>query len=52
MAKIVPGVLILREGKAPEWTAEIDAGFVNWTQSYLPWLTTNKIAIQEEESLK
>ncbi|KAH8100385.1 chondroitin AC/alginate lyase [Cristinia sonorae] len=51
MAKIVPGVLILREGKAPEWTADLDAQFVNWTNSYLPWLTTAKLAIEEEESL-
>ncbi|TCD62512.1 hypothetical protein EIP91_006786 [Steccherinum ochraceum] len=51
MAKIVPSILILREGKAPEWTSDLDTKFVNWTNSYLPWLETNKIAVEEEDSL-
>ncbi|KAH9851065.1 chondroitin AC/alginate lyase [Lenzites betulinus] len=48
MTKLVSGVLILREGKAAEWTSEIDTGLTNWTNSYIDWLTTAQIALQEE----
>ncbi|KAI1792432.1 chondroitin AC/alginate lyase [Ganoderma leucocontextum] len=48
MAKIVSGVLILRGGKAPEWTSEVDTGFVNWTKEYIPWLTSASIALEEK----
>ncbi|KAI9450085.1 chondroitin AC/alginate lyase [Lactarius psammicola] len=47
MAKVVSAVLVLREGKAPEWTETIDSGLVKWTTTYIGWLTSNKIALEE-----
>ncbi len=52
MAKIAVGVIILRQGKASEWTADIDNGFNAWIKSYIPWLQTAKIAVEEMNSLK
>ncbi|KAI0827307.1 chondroitin AC/alginate lyase [Trametes gibbosa] len=48
MTKLVSGVLILREGKAAEWTSDIDAALTNWTNSYIGWLTNAQIALEEE----
>ncbi|TBU38981.1 chondroitin AC/alginate lyase [Dichomitus squalens] len=48
MAKVVSGVLLLREGKAAEWTSDIDAGLTNWTTSYIQWLTGAGIALEEK----
>ncbi|KAH9046601.1 chondroitin AC/alginate lyase [Lactarius hengduanensis] len=47
MTKVVNAVLVLRAGKAPEWTDTIDTGLVNWTTTYIGWLTSNKIALEE-----
>ena len=52
MAKVVSGVLILRGGKAPGWTSEVDAGLVNWTKEYIPWLTSAPIALKEKAAAK
>lgn len=52
MAKIASGVLLLRQGKAPEWTSDIDTAFNEWIKSYIQWLTTADIAIQERKSAK
>ncbi len=52
MAKIVSGVLILRGGKAPGWTSEVDTGFLNWTKEYIPWLTSASIALEEKAATK
>ena len=52
MAKIAVGILILREGKAPEWTIEVDNGFDSWIRAYIPWLTTAKTALEEMNSAK
>jgi len=48
MAKIATGVLILRLGGAPEWSAQVDAGFKNWLTSYLPWVTGSTLALEEK----
>ena len=52
MAKVVSGVLILREGKADAWTDEIDTGLVSWTNEYISWLTNASIALQEKAAPK
>ena len=52
MVKVLSGVLILRDGKAAEWTNEVDSGFVTWAEAYIPWLQTNKLAVDERNSLK
>ena len=52
MAKIVSGVLLLREGKAAEWTTNIDTGLTNWAISYIQWLTTAAIALEEKKAAK
>jgi Alginate lyase len=45
MVKVVNAVLILRAGQAPGWTGVIDSGLVNWTKSYINWLTNSPIAL-------
>lgn len=50
MTKVVDAVLILRGGKVPEWTEAIDSGLVNWTTTYIGWLTSNELALQEAAS--
>ena len=52
MTKVADAVLILRGGNAPEWTEAIDSGLVNWTTSYIGWLTSNELALQEAASAK
>ena len=52
MVKIAVGVLVLRQGKAPEWTTDIDNGFNAWIKSYIPWLQTAEIAVEEMNSAK
>ena len=45
MVKVVNAVLVLRAGQAPGWTSAIDSGLVNWTKSYIKWLTSSQIAL-------
>ena len=45
MVKVVNAVLILRAGGAPGWTSAIDSGLVNWTKSYIKWLTSSQVAL-------
>ena len=52
MVKIVNAVLVLREGRAPGWTSAIDSGLVNWTKSYIKWLTSSNIALTEAVASK
>jgi hypothetical protein len=52
MTKVVDAVLVLRAGNASEWTETIDSGLVNWTTTYIGWLTTNQIALQEAAAPK
>ncbi len=52
MTKIANAVLILRGGKAPEWTEALDVGLVNWTTTYIGWLTHDTLALQEAASSK
>lgn len=52
MAKVASGVLILRLGKAPEWTSDIDSAFVEWNKQYTQWLTTAQIALEEKAATK
>jgi hypothetical protein len=52
MVKVVNAVLVLRMGKAPEWTDAIDTGLVNWTKSYIKWLTTDELALAEAAATK
>ncbi|KAI0696536.1 chondroitin AC/alginate lyase [Cytidiella melzeri] len=50
MTKLTSGVLILREGKAVEWTTYIDTQFNNWLNLYIEWLETATIALQEKNA--
>ena len=52
MAKVVSGVLLLREGKAPEWTADVDGRLNAWTTSYIQWLMSADIALEEKAAPK
>ncbi len=45
MVKVVNAVLVLRAGQAPGWTGAIDSGLINWTKSYIKWLTSSQIAL-------
>ena len=48
MSKLVSGVLLLRQGQAPEWTATLDDGLNAWVKEYITWLTTNSLALEEK----
>ncbi|KAI0265333.1 alginate lyase-domain-containing protein [Gloeopeniophorella convolvens] len=50
MAKVATAVLVLRQGKAPEWNSTVDSGLVSWTNQYIQWLTTSSIALDEAAS--
>jgi hypothetical protein len=47
MAKIVSGILILRNGSSPEWTNDLDAKMNNWTTNYISWIVGSPIAYGE-----
>jgi len=52
MVKVVNAVLVLRAGNAPQWTNEIDTGLVAWAKTYIGWLTSNTIALEEAAATK
>jgi len=47
MAKIASGILILRKGNSSDWTTTLDSQMIEWTRSYITWLTTARIALEE-----
>ncbi|KAH8824495.1 chondroitin AC/alginate lyase [Flagelloscypha sp. PMI_526] len=47
VCKMLSGILILRKGNSTAWTSEIDTQMRNWTTSYIGWLTTADLAMQE-----
>jgi len=52
MAKVVNAVLVLRAGNAPQWTSKIDSGLIAWTKTYIGWLTSSDIALEEAAATK
>ncbi|KAF7304136.1 Chondroitin AC/alginate lyase [Mycena indigotica] len=50
MAKVVSGVLILRETKAAAWTQDIDSAFVKWCKAYINWLQTAPTAQEARDA--
>jgi len=52
MTKIANAMLILCGGKAPKFTEALDVGLVNWTTTYIGWLTHNMLMLQEATSSK
>ena len=52
MAKVVSGVLLLREGGAAAWTDDLDSALNAWTETYITWLTTTSIALEEKAAAK
>ena len=52
MAKVVSGVLLLREGGAAAWTNDLDSALTAWTETYITWLTTASIALEEKAAAK
>jgi hypothetical protein len=52
MVKVVNAVLVLRAGNAPQWTSEMDSDLVAWTKTYIGWLTSNNIALEEAAATK
>lgn len=52
MAKIASGVLVLRDGNAPEWTEDNDKQFVAWINNYIGWLHSSPLALKEKASTK
>ncbi|KAG9086917.1 hypothetical protein FS749_003284 [Ceratobasidium sp. UAMH 11750] len=48
MTKIVSGVLMMRNGSAPAWTSDLDAGLNAWVTKYLVWVTTAELSLQEK----
>jgi len=47
MAKITSAILILRKGSSPDWTDQLNSQMVNWTTSYIGWVTSSPIAYGE-----
>ncbi|KAI0317022.1 alginate lyase domain-containing protein [Amylostereum chailletii] len=47
MAKIATGILVLRQGRSKDWTSDLDASIVSWSQEYINWLETSPIALGE-----
>jgi hypothetical protein len=52
MSKLVSGVLLLRQGQAPEWTSTLNDGLNTWVKQYIVWLTTNSLALEEKAAPK
>jgi hypothetical protein len=52
MAKVVSGILVLREKRSSLWTNELDTKMNNWVTSYLRWLATAKNSLLEEKTAK
>lgn len=52
MAKVANGILILRDKKAAEWTSDIDSKMVSWSKTYITWLQTASIAVEEAAATK
>ncbi|KAH8101692.1 chondroitin AC/alginate lyase [Cristinia sonorae] len=50
LSKIVNGILILRDRKAPEWTSDLDNTFTAWAKTYTQWLQTAPTAVEESQS--
>ncbi|KAF7329577.1 Chondroitin AC/alginate lyase [Mycena kentingensis (nom. inval.)] len=51
MSKVVSGILILRLMKSEDWTDDIDARMVAWAKEYVTWLETNKLGVDECNSV-
>lgn len=47
MTKLTSAILILRNGKSPDWTDELNTQMLNWTTSYIGWMTSSPIAYGE-----
>jgi hypothetical protein len=52
MVKVVNAVLVLRAGNAPQWTSKIDSDLIAWTKTYIGWLTSSDIALEEAAATK
>ena len=52
MAKVVSGILVLREKGSTLWTSTHDAQMTTWVTSYLNWMDTAKISILESKATK
>ncbi|KAI0033744.1 chondroitin AC/alginate lyase [Vararia minispora EC-137] len=47
MTKVLTGILTLRGASSSAWTSNMDTAMVNWTTSYISWMETNKLALEE-----
>ncbi|KAF8521779.1 chondroitin AC/alginate lyase [Hysterangium stoloniferum] len=45
--KITIGIMILRQGKSPDWTTDLDDQMNAWANEYITWLETSAIAVEE-----
>lgn len=52
MVKIANAVQILRQARAPEWTAKRDQAFVSWARQYLHWLQTSTLGQKASRAAK
>ncbi|KAG8713018.1 hypothetical protein FRC11_013561 [Ceratobasidium sp. 423] len=50
MSKLTSGVLLLREGQAPEWNKTMDDGLNAWVKQYIVWLTTSEQGLGERNA--
>ena len=52
IAKVTTAVLILRKGNSTLWTSDLDTQLISWTNEYITWLETAKIAVEESVAPK
>lgn len=52
MVKVANAVQILRQIRAPDWTAQRDQAFVSWCRQYLHWLQTSPIGQKASRAAK
>ncbi|KAG8997615.1 hypothetical protein FRB94_007576 [Tulasnella sp. JGI-2019a] len=48
--KIVSAIQVMRDAKAPAWTASRDSAMVAWATQYLEWLLTNPLSLEEKQA--
>ena len=52
MAKVVSGVMLLRELNATEYAQEVDDGLVSWAGDMVDWLETSEQGLGERNATK
>ena len=52
MAKVTTAILLLRKGGSTAWTTDLDDKMISWSNDYIKWMETAKMAIEEAAAAK